>query len=462
MPTAHVPCLIVPTTNKSVWNRDLLNTRRSALQAVIVVRHSEMALTAKRRPVTAEGIEDPAEYDSDWCQSFSPTEAAYQVPCSPHHYFEQLPSSQTQSTQSNKNSLPSPPTSPRLRRKRTCAPINIVTSSHSLSPLRLGSIDEDPEYDFGFSLDLGSESPASASTPDLVSSSDVLREWAGAGIAVPRVPARRRSWRSSSFSRDRIKKVVVNEADRDCAICFEYAWLNGPNGTGRCPHCELPCSLENNTISLASPTDKKRKQPPSPLLLIRSMSNETIPCDSTTDNEASGSTSRGRSRAARHQDPTRPMEEEEASGSGRRRDSPSPVPYASTSPPPFLAESAKDSSRYSIPTPPNSSAPLSRDSFASESSFHLSSDPSVSPSTVQEKGKPHYSIYLTTGALSASPIGPTTTMSSSTASPASTASSSQTSIDTLPSPGPGAEMQGPLSHLATVVAFVYLLYTLMS
>lgn len=192
------------------------------------------------------------------------------------------------------------------------------------------------------------------------------------------------------------------------------------------------------------------------------MSNETIPCDSTTDNEASGSTSRGRSRAARHQDPTRPMEEEEASGSGRRRDSPSPVPYASTSPPPFLAESAKDSSRYSIPTPPNSSAPLSRDSFASESSFHLSSDPSVSPSTVQEKGKPHYSIYLTTGALSASPIGPTTTMSSSTASPASTASSSQTSIDTLPSPGPGAEMQGPLSHLATVVAFVYLLYTLMS
>jgi hypothetical protein len=187
------------------------------------------------------------------------------------------------------------------------------------------------------------------------------------------------------------------------------------------------------------------------------MSNETIPSDST-NNEASGSTSRGRSRAARHQDSTRPMGEE-ASGSGRRRDSPSPVPYASsTSPPPFLAESAKDPSRYSIPTPPNS---LSRDSSASESLFHLSSDPSVSPSM----GKPHYSMHLTTGALSATPIGTTSSnttrvMTSNTTSHASTASSSQTSIDTLPSPGPGAETQGPLSHLAAVVAFVLLLYTL--
>lgn len=160
-----------------------------------------------------------SELFTDWYITTSlimQVEAAYQVSCSPHHYFEQLPSSQTQFTHTNENSLPSTPTSPRLRRKRTCAPIN--TSSHSLSPLRLGSIDEDPEYDFGFSLNLGSESPASASSPDLVSSPDVLREWAGAGIAVPRVPARRRSWRSSSFSRDRIKKIVVNEADRDCAI----------------------------------------------------------------------------------------------------------------------------------------------------------------------------------------------------------------------------------------------------
>ena len=188
------------------------------------------------------------------------------------------------------------------------------------------------------------------------------------------------------------------------------------------------------------------------------MSNETIPSDST-DNEASGSTSRGRSRAARHQDPTLLMEEE-PSGSGRRRDSPSPVPYASS---PFLVASAKDSSRYSIPTPPNS---LSRDSIASESLLQFTSN-LVSPSTAKEKGKPHYSMHLTTGALSASPIRPTSSnttsaMSSNTTGHALTASSSQTSIDTVPSPGPGAEMQGPLSHLATVVAFVFLLYTLIS
>jgi hypothetical protein len=83
-------------------------------------------------------------------------------------------------------------------------------------PLNLGSIEEErgaSEYDCGI-LDLGAESP-SASTPNFVENNAYVAQWAQAGIAVPRVPARRPSWRASSGKERSLKKESV---DRDCGI----------------------------------------------------------------------------------------------------------------------------------------------------------------------------------------------------------------------------------------------------
>ncbi|KAF8965892.1 hypothetical protein BDZ97DRAFT_1917903 [Flammula alnicola] len=144
-------------------------------------------------------------------------------------------------------------------------------------PLDLGSIEEEEgssEYDCGY-LDLGAETP-SASSPNLVENAAFVEQWAAAGIAVPRVPARRPSWRASSSGKDRGRSTGLKKdaVDRDCGICFEYAvvpcrtlccgkifctghlqdWLHGPNAEGRCPNCENACSLEGGTLSLAPPT----------------------------------------------------------------------------------------------------------------------------------------------------------------------------------------------------------------
>ncbi|KAF8888486.1 hypothetical protein CPB84DRAFT_1466933 [Gymnopilus junonius] len=116
-------------------------------------------------------------------------------------------------------------------------------------------------------MDLGTESPMPG-TPHLVKDQAFVQQWAAVGIAVPRVPARRASWRSlSSLDRERERAKVVRrdvDVDRDCGICFEYAvlpcrtlccgkmfctehladWLHGPNAEGRCPNCENACSPE--------------------------------------------------------------------------------------------------------------------------------------------------------------------------------------------------------------------------
>jgi len=87
-------------------------------------------------------------------------------------------------------------------------------------PLRLGIIEEEAsssEYEFG-SLNLGAESPRSNhSTASLLDNSAYVRQWAEAGIAVPRVSARK-SLRSSSCSRDRHRPSSMRDDDRDCGI----------------------------------------------------------------------------------------------------------------------------------------------------------------------------------------------------------------------------------------------------
>lgn len=96
-----------------------------------------------------------------------------------------------------------------------------------LSPLRLDSITEIPEYS-SIALDLGSESPLSTSNgeitdldTDVGQSSQVAGdEWTRAGItAHTDVPMRKRCWRSSSFSEKRKAKEIRRElVDRDCGI----------------------------------------------------------------------------------------------------------------------------------------------------------------------------------------------------------------------------------------------------
>ncbi|KAF8157826.1 hypothetical protein B0H34DRAFT_797275 [Crassisporium funariophilum] len=174
--------------------------------------------------------------------------------------------------------LSTPPSPPRIVRKRTLP---------RPPRLNLGSIEEErglSEYDCGY-LDLGTESPASASTPNLAENAAVIEQWAAGGTAASRVPARRKSFRSSSFNKDRDRPAGLKKdaVDRDCGICFEYAvvpcrtlccgkifctehlaaWLHGPNAEGHCPNCENACSLEGGTLSLAPPARLPASQAPS-------------------------------------------------------------------------------------------------------------------------------------------------------------------------------------------------------
>ncbi|TFK22732.1 hypothetical protein FA15DRAFT_504996 [Coprinopsis marcescibilis] len=133
----------------------------------------------------------------------------------------------------------------------------------------------------------GQQEPASdgRSVASQATDQRLIREWAisivagkqgDAGLppAIANIPLRssRPSSRRGSVSGK--KPVQKKYADRDCGICFEYAvkpsrtlccskifcsehlrdWLKGPNATGLCPNCDAPCSIDENTLSLASPT----------------------------------------------------------------------------------------------------------------------------------------------------------------------------------------------------------------
>ena len=103
-----------------------------------------------------------------------------------------------------------------------------TTESHprsrpQLSPLRLGSISELPENQHSRRMDLGAETPSSILKPSLAPSSMLVDEWANSGLAVnTNVPARRRSWRSNSWSSCNRSKGMVRfqkeKLDTDCGV----------------------------------------------------------------------------------------------------------------------------------------------------------------------------------------------------------------------------------------------------
>ncbi|KAF9648172.1 hypothetical protein BDM02DRAFT_3115796 [Thelephora ganbajun] len=110
---------------------------------------------------------------------------------------------------------------------------SVAAKSHQrprppLSPLRLDSISELPETQPSTYMNLGAETPTSILKPSLTPPSAItVDEWANYGLAVnTNVPARRRSWRSNSWSGSRSKGMIrfqKEELDTDCGICFEPA-----------------------------------------------------------------------------------------------------------------------------------------------------------------------------------------------------------------------------------------------
>ncbi|KAF9266616.1 hypothetical protein L218DRAFT_79010 [Marasmius fiardii PR-910] len=169
-----------------------------------------------------------------------------------------------------------------------------------VASLRLYSISEESitECEEVIGINLGAESPKSIlnEEPSFLPRAPVLpvspREgvedmWRKSGIAVhTNVPMRDRNWRSSSFTEKLRKRPQLYRefVDRDCGICcsFEVAvspcrilccgklfcfehlseWLCGADSEGRCPSCEVPCSLNDDVLSLASPA--LRSAPSSP------------------------------------------------------------------------------------------------------------------------------------------------------------------------------------------------------
>ena len=87
-------------------------------------------------------------------------------------------------------------------------------------PLILGSIAEEATGS-EYYMDLGAESPMPGTPNPLLKDKAFVEQWAAAGIAVPRVPARRSSWRSLSSidkERERLKTSKKDTVDRDCGI----------------------------------------------------------------------------------------------------------------------------------------------------------------------------------------------------------------------------------------------------
>lgn len=88
-------------------------------------------------------------------------------------------------------------------------------------PLRLGSISEE-DSSSEYYLNLGAETPGS-STPNLVGNAAFVKQWAEAGVAVPRGPVRRTSLRALSTKakeRERSSSSKKDSMDRDCGIWY--------------------------------------------------------------------------------------------------------------------------------------------------------------------------------------------------------------------------------------------------
>jgi hypothetical protein len=121
---------------------------------------------------------------------------------------------------------------PRTLKKRTGPAVSTMTSvtvkppqrtRPQLSPLRLDSISELPESQATHYMNLGAETPTSILNPSLTPpSAVVVDEWADSGLAVnTNIPARRRSWRSNSWSSTRSKGMVRFQKemlDKDCGV----------------------------------------------------------------------------------------------------------------------------------------------------------------------------------------------------------------------------------------------------
>lgn len=160
-----------------------------------------------------------------------------------------------------------------------------TTKSHQrsrppLSPLRLDSISELPETQHSPYMNLGAETPTSIMKPSLTPPCAAVDEWANSGLAVnTNIPARRRSWRSNSWSGSRSKGMARFQKERldtDCGICFEPAknprkvlccgqcfcfdhlmeWLSSNKN---CPACNIKCSPP---ISPSASVDRLISSPP--------------------------------------------------------------------------------------------------------------------------------------------------------------------------------------------------------
>ncbi|KAG2005625.1 hypothetical protein CC2G_002014 [Coprinopsis cinerea AmutBmut pab1-1] len=140
------------------------------------------------------------------------------------------------------------------------------------------------EYDCGY-LNLGAESPHSTGSisPFSFNEDRPPANWKPG----PSASARRGSVNAGSGGNNNSnnggnQKKKTSGPDRDCGICFEYAvkplrtlccgkifceqdlrdWLHGPNASGLCPNCDVPCTLEDNTLSLVSPSLRSPPPPP--------------------------------------------------------------------------------------------------------------------------------------------------------------------------------------------------------
>jgi len=171
-------------------------------------------------------------------------------------------------------------------------------------PLRLDSISELPEpFDSPESarMNLGVESPASVTRPSMTPTSAISDDWGSCGFVVnSTVPARRRSWRSLSWSsgkRQGFCRFQKEDVDKDCAICFEPAinprktsccaqifcynhladWLKSNKN---CPSCNSRC------ISPLSPspslTNLKNRPTTTPVMVTSSSTSETCSDRSTS------------------------------------------------------------------------------------------------------------------------------------------------------------------------------------
>ncbi|KAF8914612.1 hypothetical protein CPB85DRAFT_1297437 [Mucidula mucida] len=179
----------------------------------------------------------------------------------------------------------------------------------SFSGKRLDNIEEERSE---YHVNLGSESPRSIMNEDIIAEETSLM--ARSGIAAnTEIPPRTRLWRSSSFTNKMPKRSSSKDwVDRDCGICFEMAvvpcrtlccgklfclehlaeWLHGSSSDGLCPSCKTPCTLEKDTLSLASPKLSLKLASPAPSRLAfhepsSSVDSDLISSASSSDSDTS-------------------------------------------------------------------------------------------------------------------------------------------------------------------------------